>query len=81
TAGGKRAGRRLYTHSEIDHGELFQVANALAGDFLMTYDDADGTRELARKHNFDTELVPMKNTHHAEMKELLIGRDLDWVRA
>lgn len=80
TAGGKRAGRRLYTHSEIDHEELFKLASVIAGDFLMTYDDADGVRELARKHNFDTELVPMKNTHHAEMKELLIGRDLDWLR-
>lgn len=81
TAGGKRAGRRLYTHSEIDHEELFKLAGDIAGAFLMTYDDADGARELARKHNFDTELVPMKNTHHAEMKELLIGRDLDWARA
>jgi hypothetical protein len=26
------------------------------------------------------ELVAMKNTHHAEMTELLIGRKLDWAR-
>lgn len=81
TAAGKRAGRRLYTHSELDHEELFRVTSTLAGDFLMTYDDADGVRELASKFGFDTELVAMKSTHHVEMKELLIGRTLDWARA
>lgn len=80
TVAGKRAGRRLYTHSELDHEELFGVTSTLAGDFLMTYDDAVGVRDLARKHNFDTELVAMKSTHHAEMKELLVGRNLDWAR-
>jgi DNA adenine methylase len=80
TAGGKRAGRRLYTHSEIDHEKLFKVTSKVAGDFLMTYDDAEDVRQLAKAYNFDTEPVAMKNTHHASMKELLIGRDLDWAR-
>jgi DNA adenine methylase len=80
TAAGKKAGRRLYTHSELDHEELFNLMSRVAGDFLMTYDDAAGARELARKHGFDIELVVMKNTHHAEMNELLIGRRLDWLR-
>ena len=80
TAGGKRAGRRLYTHSELDHEELFEVTAGVAGDFLMTYDDAENVRELAKKHGFDTELIAMKNTHHAAMTELLIGRNLDWAR-
>lgn len=80
TAAGKRAGSRLYTHFELDHEELFRLAGAVAGDFLMTYNDADGVRELARSQGFDIELVAMKNTHNAEMKELLIGRNLDWAR-
>jgi DNA adenine methylase len=80
TAAGKRAGNRLYTHAEVDHEELFKLTSAVAGDFLMTYDDADGVRELACKHGFDFELMAMKNTHHAEMTELLIGRNLDWAR-
>jgi DNA adenine methylase len=46
----------------------------------MTYDDADGVRKLATIYGFDTEIVAMKNTHHAKMTELLIGRNLDWVR-
>lgn len=79
TASGKKAGRRLYTYFELDHEELFRIAATLKGDFLMTYDDADGVRELAERHRLDTRLIPMKNTHHAKMTELLIGRDLSWV--
>ena len=78
TAAGKKAGSRLYTHSELDHEELFSVAETLSGDFLMTYDNAEGVVALARKHNFAVKAIPMKNTHHAEMSELLIGRNLDW---
>lgn len=80
TAAGKKAGARLYAHNELDHERLFEIAAAVKGDFLMTYDVAEGVSDLARKHNFDTEAIGMKNTHHAEMKELLIGRDLDWAR-
>jgi DNA adenine methylase len=46
----------------------------------MTYDNAVGVEDLAQKHNFDMHTVGMKNTHHAEMTELLISRDLDWLR-
>lgn len=80
TASTKRAGSRLYLYSELDHVELFRIARMIAGDFLMTYDNAEELRVLAAAHNFDTELVAMKNTHHAQMTELLIGRDLRWAR-
>jgi DNA adenine methylase len=80
TAAGKKAGKRLYAHSELDHDLLFKTASGLEGDFLMTYDNASGVEDLARRHNFDMQSVGMKNTHHAEMTELIIGRDLDWIR-
>jgi DNA adenine methylase len=80
TAAGKKAGARLYRHCELDHPLLFQEMEMLKGDFLVTYDDADGVRELARRSKFDVELVAMKNTHHAKMTELLIGRNLAWAR-
>lgn len=73
------AGRRLYLHSEINHEELFRVTAAVKGDFLMTYDNAGPVHALAKQFGFDTREVPMKNTHHAVMSELLIGRDLSWV--
>ena len=78
TAAGKKAGSRLYAHNELDHEELFRIAASLRGDFLMTYDNAQGVCELAAKHGFETLAIPMKNTHHAAMSELLIGRDLSW---
>ncbi len=80
TAAGKKAGRRLYTHSDLDHEELFRLMSLVAGDFLMTYDDTVEVRKMARSHGFDIECVAMKNTHHTEMTELLIGRSLDWLR-
>lgn len=80
TAGGKKAGKRLYNYSRLDHEELFGLMASVAGDFLMTYDNAEEVRELAQRHGFDVEPIAMKNSHHAEMSELLIGRDLDWIR-
>lgn len=74
------AGRRLYVHSEIDHEELFRMMSSVRGDFLMSYDDARPIRELARKFGFDMEKVAMKNTHHEVMNELLIGKNVDWLR-
>lgn len=83
TAGknGKRAGKRLYNHNQLDHEALFEVASKFKGDFLMTYDNDEEVRELAKRFGFVTDLIPMKNTHHAEMTELVIGRNLDWLRA
>jgi len=80
TAGGKKAGARLYTHHTLDHQKLFELATNITGDLLMTYDFADEVVALAVKHNFQTRTVAMKNTHHAQMTELLIGRDLSWMR-
>lgn len=80
TVAGKKTGSRLYTHSILNHEELFEVASHLKGDFLMTYNDADEVRLLARRYNFDTQTISMKNTHHARLTELLIGPNLDWLR-
>ena len=80
TASGKKAGSRLYRHCDLDHSALFNLTASLKGEFLMTYDDAAGVRELATGSKLDMELVAMKNTHHAKMTELLIGRDLSWSR-
>lgn len=80
TAAGKKAGTRLYTHFEIDHDRLFEIVRDLSGDFLMTYENSEGVRQLAHRHGFEIRAVAMKNAHHAEMTELLIGRNLKWVR-
>jgi DNA adenine methylase len=74
------AGRRLYTHSDIDHKALFELASRVSSDFLMTYDDTEEIRQLAEKHGFEMRLIAMKNTHHSRKMELLIGRNLDWLK-
>ena len=72
TAPGKSAGKRLYRFYEIDHGKLFDLCQSAVGDFMLTYDDAESVREMAASRGFKMTKVPMKNTHHAEMYELLI---------
>jgi hypothetical protein len=47
----------------------------------MTYNETERIQELGQARKFDMELVPMKSTHHAEMAELLLGRNLNWARA
>ena len=79
TAGGKKAGKRLYRYCDIDHERLFALCSHVKGDFLMTYDNADEVKVFAEKYGFMTRTIPMNNTHHAEMEELVIGKDLSWM--
>jgi len=80
TAGGRKPGRRLYTHHQLDHDELFSVAGTLTGDFLMTYSNDERVRSLAQQHSFDTQEIEMKSGHHVKLIELLIGRNLNWAK-
>lgn len=79
TAGGKKAGKRLYRYNEIDHDLLFRKIKMIKGDFMLTYDDSDEVRHLADKYNFPYVRVAMQNTHHAKMYELLICSNLKWL--
>ncbi|MBI5969920.1 MAG: DNA adenine methylase [Deltaproteobacteria bacterium] len=73
------AGRRLYTHHQVDHAKLFDLTSRIKGNFLMTYDDSEEIRDLASKFNFPYEAIPMKTTHHRQKNELLISNKLDWL--
>ncbi|HOW77087.1 MAG TPA: DNA adenine methylase [Candidatus Competibacteraceae bacterium] len=79
TVGGKKAGKRLYRYSDLDHERLFQITESLQGDFLMTYDHAEEVKNMARKHGFQMRMIPMNNTHHAQIFELIIGKRLSWL--
>ena len=72
TAGGKRAGRRLYAHHEINHGRLFELLDDNAAEFLMTYDEAPEIVDLIRRHGFHAVRVVMKNGHHNWIPELIV---------
>lgn len=70
--GGKRAGKRLYTHNVLDHEKLFKLAASIRGKFLMTYDDDAEVLELAEKNGLRVCKVPMRGTHHRDTLELVI---------
>lgn len=74
SAGGKRAGTRLYNYCDIDHARLFRILSEHRSDFLMTYDLAPEIEFLVRRHRFHAVQVFMKNTHHARIPELIITR-------
>ena len=69
---GKRAGRRLYSHNEVDHRRLFGILADGGADFLMTYDEAPEILDLVREYEFHAMRVMMRNTHHARIPELVI---------
>jgi len=76
-----KAARRLYRNWDIDHRKLFEKMASVSGAFLMSYDNDRKIQDLAREFGFQCRPVRMKNTHHAEMTELLISRDLSWLDA
>jgi len=75
-----KTGKRLYKHHNINHRHLFDLAKNIKGDFLITYDDSQEIETLALDRNFQVERVLMKTTHHTQKYELIIGRELDWLR-
>jgi len=75
-----QAARRLYRYFDIDHERLFEMISQVRGDFLITYDESDEIKILADKYNFEIEKVAMKTTLHYQKCELVIGRDLSWLR-
>lgn len=70
--GGKRAGSRLYAHSDIDHARLFAMLAEHGSNFLMTYDAAPEIVDLVRRHGFRAVRLSMKNGHHNRLSELVI---------
>jgi DNA adenine methylase len=73
------AARRLYQAWQIDHENLFSAMVECKGDFLMSYDNTEEVRKFAKNFGLQAHPIAMKNTHHANMTELLIGRDLRWL--
>jgi DNA adenine methylase len=72
------AGRRLYTHFELDHDALFALTAQLKGKFMLTYDDTDEIRRLTEKYNLDFRTIPMKTTHHIQKNEIIVSDNFDW---
>jgi DNA adenine methylase len=74
------ASKRLYAHWQVDQRSLFASLADVKGDVLLTYDNTREIASLASEFGFETQSITMKNTHHAKMTELLVGKDLSWLR-
>ncbi len=74
----KIAGKRLYTHFDIDHHQLFALTAKIKGRFMLTYDDTKEIRDLAGKYELDFRTIPMKTTHHIHKNEIIISDNFDW---
>lgn len=74
----KTAGKRLYTHFNIDHERLFELTAELKGKFMLTYDDTLEIRQLADKYQLEFKTIPMKTTLHYEKNELTISDNFSW---
>jgi len=72
------AGKRLYTHCDIDHERIFALSGRVKGSFLITYNDTPEVRNRAEKYGLPGRSIPMKTTHHLQKNELLITNKLDW---
>ena len=73
--GGKRAGKRLYTHNAVEHHKLFEILASSGANFLMTYDCSSEIISLVLRYRFNAAVVKMKNSHHAKLPELVITRE------
>lgn len=73
TASTKKAGRRLYRYSEIDHEGLFRLLEEMDGKFLLTYDCDDAIINLAKRAGFNYRRIPMTGTHNSVRYELVIS--------
>jgi DNA adenine methylase len=72
------AGKRLYTHFNIDHEKLFELTAQLQGKFMLTYDDTPWIRQLVKKYNLQYRTIPMKTTLHIKKNEIIISDNFSW---
>jgi DNA adenine methylase len=72
------AGKRLYTHFDIDHERLFELITKIKGKFMLTYDDTPEIRQLIGKYQLQFRTIPMKTTHHLEKNEIIVSDNFDW---
>ena len=74
-----KASKRLYSHWEVPHREIFRLSRDLKARALLSYDNTPEVVAWAKEFGFSTRPISMKNAHHATMNELLIGQSLDWL--
>jgi DNA adenine methylase len=74
-------GKDLYRNAEMNHAELFGTLAAWPGNWFATYNNDAQVGALCHQHRFQYEQVKMRNAHHQQKTELIIGRNLDWLKS
>lgn len=74
------SGRRLYKHFDVSPEPVFELACSIVGDFLITYEDTPEIRQLVSEHSLQSRRVWLSTAHHRKKIELLISRDLSWLK-
>lgn len=72
------AGKRLYSHFDINHEQLFELTSQIKGKFMLTYDHTPEIRHLADKYHLDFRTIPMKTTLHYKKEEIIISDNFSW---
>lgn len=72
------AGKRLYTHNDVNHDELFRKISLMKSHYLVTYDKSDFVISLIEKYRLKWKTIPMTTTHHVLKEEILISDTFDW---
>jgi DNA adenine methylase len=73
-------GEDLYRKAEVNHAELFETLATWPGNWFATYNNHALIGALCHQYGFRYERLQMRSAHHAEKTELVIGRDLDWLK-
>jgi len=75
-----QVGKRLYRLGDISQEELFETVSGLNGDFLMTCNKTKEVQKFVDKFRFQTKEIQMSGGLNKKKTEVLIGRDLTWIR-
>jgi|HubBroStandDraft_1064217.scaffolds.fasta_scaffold08932_6 hypothetical protein len=73
-------GLDLYRKTDMNHAELFGTLATWPGNWFATYNNDALVGALCHQYGFRYEPVLMRNAHHMQKTELIIGRNLDWLK-
>jgi hypothetical protein len=73
-------GKDLYRKADVNHAELFGTLATWPGNWFATYNNDASIGALCHQYGFQYEQVKMRNAHHIQKTELIIGRNLDWLK-
>lgn len=74
------SGKRLYKYSEVGYEKVLFTSKSIEGDFLITYENTENIKDECDRLKLEYRRVEVKNANHDSKGELLIGKNLEWLR-